>query len=41
MTNRDQTTPLWKCARCGEAIGYIGRFWQWLGIPIHRCRHGK
>ena len=25
------------CQKCGENIGYIGRFFQFLRIPLHRC----
>jgi hypothetical protein len=26
------------CPKCGEQIGYIGRFFQFLRVPLHRCK---
>ncbi len=27
----------YQCQKCGAFIGWIGRFLQWLKIPIHIC----
>jgi len=32
------TYPSYCCPKCGEQIGYIGRFFQFLRIPLHRCK---
>ena len=32
------THPSYCCSKCGEQIGYIGRFFQFLRIPLHRCK---
>jgi hypothetical protein len=32
------THPSYCCQKCGENIGYIGRFFQFLRIPLHRCK---
>ena len=32
------THPSYCCPKCGEQIGYIGRFFQFLRIPLHRCK---
>jgi len=29
--------PAWCCQTCGEVIGYVGRFFQWLCVPLHKC----
>jgi len=29
--------PSWACQNCGAAIGWIGRLYQFLRIPIHKC----
>jgi hypothetical protein len=29
--------PSYCCQKCGEPIGWIGRFFQFLRIPLHRC----
>jgi hypothetical protein len=26
------------CQKCGEQIGYIGRFFQFIRVPLHRCK---
>jgi len=31
------TYPSYCCPKCGEQIGYIGRFFQFICIPLHRC----
>lgn len=25
------------CQRCGDPIGWLGRFWQGLRVPLHSC----
>ena len=32
-----QTYPSWCCQKCGEQIGYIGRFFQFLRVPFYQC----
>jgi len=32
------THPTHCCQKCGERIGWAGRFFQFLRIPLHRCR---
>jgi hypothetical protein len=32
------TYPFYCCPKCGEQIGYIGRFFQFLRVPLHRCK---
>jgi hypothetical protein len=32
------TYASYRCQKCGEQIGYIGRFFQFLRIPLHRCK---
>ena len=32
------TYPFEYCQECGEQIGWIGRFFQFLRIPLHRCK---
>jgi hypothetical protein len=32
--------PPYCCQKCGEQIGYIGRFFQFLRISSHRCDDG-
>ena len=27
----------WQCQRCGENIGWFGRFNEWIGFHIHNC----
>jgi hypothetical protein len=34
------THPSYCCQKCGEQIGYIGRFFQFIRIPLHRCDDG-
>ncbi len=29
--------PSYCCQRCGESIGWLGRLWQALRLPIHQC----
>jgi len=31
---------LFCCQKCGEKIGYIGRFFQFLRVSSHRCDDG-
>lgn len=31
------THPSYCCPKCGEKIGYIGRFFQFIRIPLHKC----
>ena len=31
------TYASYRCQKCGAQIGYIGRFFQFLRIPLHRC----
>lgn len=33
----EDRVPLWMCPGCGACIGYIGRFFQWLGLSPHSC----
>jgi hypothetical protein len=35
------THPSYCCQKCGDPIGYIGRFFQFLRIPLHRCKETK
>ena len=30
--------PFEYCQKCGEQIGWIGRLFQFLRIPLHRCK---
>lgn len=30
--------PSYCCPKCGAQIKYIGRFFQFLRIPLHRCK---
>jgi len=30
--------PFEYCQQCGEQIGWIVRFFQFLRIPLHRCK---
>jgi hypothetical protein len=32
------TYASYRCQKCGAQIGYIGRFFQFLRIPLHRCK---
>lgn len=27
----------YECQHCGDAIGWIGRFFQFIGVPLHQC----
>ena len=29
--------PSWCCQTCGGPVGYVGRFFQWCRLPLHRC----
>ena len=29
--------PFEYCQECGEQIGWIGRFFQFIRIPLHKC----
>jgi hypothetical protein len=31
----------YRCQKCGEQIGYIGRFFQFIRVPLHRCKETK
>lgn len=34
----------WQCQNCGESIGYLGRFFQWLlpeKLHMHKCDGNK
>ena len=31
------THPSYCCPKCGEQIGWTGRFFQFIRIPLHRC----
>jgi len=31
------TYPSYCCPKCGDMIGWTGRFFQFLRIPLHRC----
>ena len=33
--------PFYCCQKCGEQIGWIGRFFQFLRVPLHRCETKK
>jgi predicted amidophosphoribosyltransferase len=35
------TYPSYCCPKCGAQIGYIGRFFQFLCVPLHRCEETK
>jgi len=26
------------CQKCGDQIGWLGRFFQALGLPLHKCQ---
>ena len=32
------THPSYCCQKCGEQIGWIGRFFQSIRVPLHRCK---
>jgi hypothetical protein len=32
------THPSYCCPKCGAQIGWTGRFFQFLRIPLHRCK---
>lgn len=32
------THPSYCCPKSGEQIGYIGRFFQFLRVPLHKCK---
>jgi hypothetical protein len=29
--------PSWCCQKCGAQIGWLGRFFQLLRVPLHTC----
>jgi hypothetical protein len=29
--------PSWCCQICGDPVGWLGRIFQFLHVPIHRC----
>jgi len=33
--------PPYCCQKCGEQIGWIGRFFQFIRVPLHRCEETK
>lgn len=33
--------PPYCCQKCGDQIGYIGRFFQFIRVPLHRCEETK
>ena len=35
------THPSYCCQKCGEQIGWIGRFFQFIRVPLHRCEETK
>jgi hypothetical protein len=35
------THPSYCCQKCGEQIGWTGKFFQFLRIPLHRCEETK
>jgi hypothetical protein len=35
------THPSYCCQKCGEQIGWTGRFFQFLRISSHRCEETK
>lgn len=37
MAEKQKPYPAWCCDGCGAPIGYLGRFFQWLRLPLHRC----
>jgi len=35
------THTSYRCQKCGEQIGWVGRFFQFLRVPLHRCEETK
>jgi len=33
--------PSYCCQKCGEQIGWTGRFFQFIRVPLHRCEETK
>lgn len=33
--------PSYCCQQCGAGIGWLGRFFQFLKIPLHNCEIKK
>jgi hypothetical protein len=32
------TYASYRCQKCGDMIGWAGRFFQFLRIPLHQCK---
>ena len=35
---KDMKYPSSCCQKCGAGIGWLGRFFQFVRVPIHKCR---
>jgi hypothetical protein len=33
--------PFEYCQKCGDEIGWVGRFFQFIRVPFHRCETKK
>ena len=36
--DKRMTHPSYCCPKCGEQIGWTGRFFQFIRVPLHRCK---
>ena len=36
---RKMTYPSYCCPKCGDQIGWIGRFFQFIRVPLHNCEN--
>jgi hypothetical protein len=34
---RKEEVPSDCCQECGEQVGWLGRFFQWIRLPFHKC----